>query len=161
MCRLSISQLDQYSTYHGEFVDSTDNEFAEYISRIWFPGASLVDVKPILQLYPANPAAGSPFDTGDANSFTPQYKRISALQGDWFFHAPRRLLLDQFSARQPTYNYCRSSIYTGNIGAHDSTAVITRTRFTGLGVVSYISFFRRCLPLCLSLEHRPTVVTCL
>ena len=72
---------------------------------MWFPGASESDLALALELYPSDPAAGSPFDTGDAYAFSPEYKRIAALQGDWFFHAPRRELLNLYSATQPTYNY--------------------------------------------------------
>ena len=46
----------------------------------------------LLELYPSDPAAGSPFGTGDDNQFTPQFKRMAALQGDILFVAPRRLL---------------------------------------------------------------------
>lgn len=34
----------------------------------------------LLALYPQDPAAGSPFDTGEQNALTPQYKRLAALQ---------------------------------------------------------------------------------
>ncbi|KAI0681827.1 carotenoid ester lipase precursor [Earliella scabrosa] len=89
----------------GSFNITTDAEFADYIAQVWFPGASESDLALAIELYPSDPAAGSPFDTGDAYAFSPEYKRIAALQGDWFFHAPRRELLNLYSATQPTYNY--------------------------------------------------------
>jgi hypothetical protein len=37
-------------------------------------------MRKLLDLYPQDPVAGSPFDTGDANQFSSQYKRLAALQ---------------------------------------------------------------------------------
>ncbi len=92
---------------------STDDEFTKYI-QTWFPEASPADLQPILEAYSPDPASGSPFDTGDANAFASQYKRISALQGDWFFNAPRRVLLDKYSSTQPTYNFCKCQLLIGS-----------------------------------------------
>ena len=93
----------------------TDDEVASYISETWFPGSSLADLNKTLELYPSDPAAGSPFDTGDTNAFTPEYKRIAAIQGDWFFNGPRRQFLDAFSANRTAYNFCASSLSPDNI----------------------------------------------
>ena len=60
----------------------TDDEFVEYISKNWFPGSNPADLEKALELYPSDPASGSPFDTGSSNAITPEYKRISAMQGD-------------------------------------------------------------------------------
>lgn len=38
--------------------------------------------------------------------FSPQYKRLAAVFGDWFFCGPRRLLLDEVSANRTVYNFC-------------------------------------------------------
>ncbi|TFK87023.1 carotenoid ester lipase precursor [Polyporus arcularius HHB13444] len=89
----------------GSFNITTDDEFASFVSDNWFPGSSLADLNTTLQLYPSDPAAGSPFDTGGANVFTPEYKRIAAVQGDWFFHAARRQFLNAFSANRTAYNF--------------------------------------------------------
>ena len=84
----------------------TDDTFAHYLATTWFPGASSADIAPLLALYPSDPAAGSPYGTGHAHAFTPQFKRIAALQGDWFFHAPRRALLKTYAVRPaPVWNY--------------------------------------------------------
>lgn len=85
----------------------TNEEFADYLAQTWFPGASPDDFQKLLKLYPSDPAAGSPFGTGDANAFTPEYKRISAVQGDWYFNAPRRQLLDRLSWKHKWYNFCK------------------------------------------------------
>ncbi|KAI0699618.1 carotenoid ester lipase precursor [Cerioporus squamosus] len=84
---------------------TTDEEVANYLSAIWFPGASPSDLSTSLKLYSSDPAEGSPFDTGNENAFSPQFKRIAAMMGDWFFNAPRRLLLDKVSSQQTVYNF--------------------------------------------------------
>lgn len=92
----------------------TDKQLASYLAQTWLPGASAADIAKVLQLYPSDPAAGSPFNTGNANAFTPQYKRIAAIQGDLFFNAPRRQLLDRFSSHRAMYNFrkcCVSSVF--------------------------------------------------
>ncbi|RDX42796.1 carotenoid ester lipase precursor [Lentinus brumalis] len=101
---------------------TTDDELVSYISQKSFPGASAADLGKLLQLYPADPAAGSPFDTGSAYAYTPQYKRINALQGDWFFVAPRRLLLERFSSTHTAYNFLSARVNVSTLGyphAHD------------------------------------------
>ncbi|KAI0741844.1 carotenoid ester lipase precursor [Daedaleopsis nitida] len=92
----------------GSLNVTTDDEFASYLAQAWFPGASASDLAPVLSLYPSDPAAGSPFNTGSANAFTPEYKRIAAVQGDWFFNAPRRQLLDKYSSTQTAYTFLYS-----------------------------------------------------
>ncbi|TFK90947.1 alpha beta-hydrolase [Polyporus arcularius HHB13444] len=81
------------------------DEFTNYVSRFLLPGATPADLNLLLDLYPSDPAAGSPFDTGDAVTFSPQYKRLAAVFGDWFFNGPRRLFLDHVSAKRTTYNF--------------------------------------------------------
>ncbi|RPD58743.1 alpha beta-hydrolase [Lentinus tigrinus ALCF2SS1-7] len=100
----------------GSLNVTTDDEVASYVSELWFPGSSTADVSRLLQLYPSDPAAGSPFDTGDANAFSPQYKRIAALTGDWFFNAPRRQLLDKISTRQTVYNFLSARANFAGVG---------------------------------------------
>lgn len=86
--------------------NSTDDAFAHFLATTWFPGASRTDIDPLLALYPPDPAEGSPFNTGGAFVYTPQFKRIAALQGDWFFNAPRRALLEMYAARpEPAWTY--------------------------------------------------------
>ncbi|KAJ7843654.1 hypothetical protein B0H14DRAFT_3456051 [Mycena olivaceomarginata] len=63
----------------------TDTEFRDCIQSIYLPAGTPVDVAKITALYPNNPAQGSPFGTGSANQLLPQFKRISAFEGDYFF----------------------------------------------------------------------------
>ena len=72
----------------------------------YFPGASDATIARLLELYPANPAAGSPFGTGDEFAFTPEFKRLAAFQGDFNFQATRRFLLDQRAGKQVIRSFC-------------------------------------------------------
>ncbi|RPD58746.1 carotenoid ester lipase precursor [Lentinus tigrinus ALCF2SS1-7] len=109
----------------GELNITTDEEFANYVSQNWFPGSTPADLTTILQLYPSDPAAGSPFDTGDANAFSPQYKRLAVVFGDWFFYGPRRLLLDEVSPKRTVYNFLSArGNFTGIGDFHASDLLI-------------------------------------
>lgn len=87
---------------------------AAYLSNQFFPNAPKENITRLLDLYPANPALGAPFDTGDAFAFSPQYKRISAFQGDSRFGAPRRLLLQQRSGKQVMRSFREFSLVQTN-----------------------------------------------
>ncbi|RPD58718.1 carotenoid ester lipase precursor [Lentinus tigrinus ALCF2SS1-7] len=94
---------------------TTEQQLASYLRTYWFPGASSRDIHTILKLYPADPAAGSPFGTGSANAFTPQYKRIAAIQGE-FFQATRRKLLARLSSTQRAYNFLSARKFIEGLG---------------------------------------------
>lgn len=72
----------------------------------YMPEISQTDMASALTLYPADPAEGSPFDTGFLNALTPQFKRLAAIQGDLVFQAPRRFFLEHTSGKQPTWAFC-------------------------------------------------------
>lgn len=61
----------------------------------------------ILALYPDDPAQGIPLNTGTerfpAQGY--QYKRIAAILGDTFYHAPRLVDARAYGAHAPTYIY--------------------------------------------------------
>ncbi|RPD68932.1 carotenoid ester lipase precursor [Lentinus tigrinus ALCF2SS1-7] len=44
---------------------TTDDEVLSYLSQSRFPGSSPTDFNTLLEIYPSDPAAGSPFDTGN------------------------------------------------------------------------------------------------
>ncbi|KIJ35193.1 hypothetical protein M422DRAFT_181074, partial [Sphaerobolus stellatus SS14] len=71
---------------------TTDQEAVNFLHSNYFPKASNVEFDVLAVLYPSNPAVGSPFDTGDLNALTPQFKRIAAFQGDFEFQAPRQVV---------------------------------------------------------------------
>ena len=93
---------------HGT-IHRTDAEFLDYVNSNFYKNTSRAAVEQLLELYPAAPAAGSPFGTGDQFAFSPQFKRMAALQGDLIQQAPRRLLGRELSSRQPVYTYRTSS----------------------------------------------------
>ena len=88
----------------------TSDEFLDYINSIFYPNTSRAAVAKLLDLYPSDPAAGAPFDTGDKFAYSPQYKRMAALQGDYIEQAPRRLFVQTLASQQPVYCYCMSYI---------------------------------------------------
>ena len=84
----------------------TDAELRAYLTEFFLINVTDSDVDKLLALYPQDPALGSPFDTDTQNEFTPEFKRIAALLGDFVFQAPRRWLLDNVSGKQNTWSYC-------------------------------------------------------
>ncbi|RDX52231.1 carotenoid ester lipase [Lentinus brumalis] len=84
---------------------TTDDEFLDYIHSNYYRNTSRDAVAKILDLYPADPTLGSPYDTGDNFTYTPQYKRMAAFQGDFIEHAPRRLFVQHLADKQPVYTY--------------------------------------------------------
>ncbi|KAL7281021.1 hypothetical protein ACG7TL_004323 [Trametes sanguinea] len=89
----------------GSFNVSTDAEFRDFVQQKFFSGTPESLLAPLFELYPDDPAAGSPFGTGDANQLAPQFKRMAAFQGDAVFQAPRRFFLDQRSLKQPAWSF--------------------------------------------------------
>ncbi|ETW82244.1 Esterase/lipase/thioesterase [Heterobasidion irregulare TC 32-1] len=102
---------------------TTDQETHDYIHSNYYSKASSSEITQLMQYYPPNPVVGSPFDTGDNNTLTPQYKRISALTGDIIFEAPRRFFLDYLSSTQPAwafqYKRFKSTPYLGTYHLSD------------------------------------------
>jgi len=84
---------------------TTDEDFRTWIRTYWFPDATAAELEPLWTAYPPNPADGSPFDTGDANQLYPQFKRVSAFQGDALFQAPRRYLTQNLPRQFKTWVY--------------------------------------------------------
>lgn len=84
---------------------STDQEVSDYMKSTYFPKIAKGDLQHLLSIYTSNASAGSPFDTGDANAITPQFKRLAALHGDVYFQAPRRFFLDARADKQKTWSF--------------------------------------------------------
>lgn len=84
---------------------TTDDEYEQYISTNFLPMANSETLEPLWPAYPSNVQDGSPFDTSVFNAITPQYKRISAFQGDAVFQAPRRWFLQHLSGKQKLWSY--------------------------------------------------------
>jgi len=82
---------------------SKDADVADYLLNTFNPGTTPSQVSHVLELYPQNVSAGSPFDTGSLNALTPQFKRIAAILGDAGFQAPRRFFLNYTSGYQDSW----------------------------------------------------------
>lgn len=82
---------------------TTTDDFKDYFHSIWWPMATSEEMDRLAELYPQDPTAGSPFDTGILNSITPQFNRIAALTGDYSFEAQRRQLLSNAPGPKWTY----------------------------------------------------------
>ena len=118
-----------------------DAEFAAYAKSNYFQGASDSEIAVLQKHYPADPAAGSPFGTGQNFTFSPQYKRISAFQGDMFFQATRRFLLNHRAGKhQPAWSF-REYLFRTFVALsmlnHGSITVSQRNKIPGFGAVSY------------------------
>ncbi|EIW58887.1 carotenoid ester lipase precursor [Trametes versicolor FP-101664 SS1] len=100
---------------------TTEQELTAYLKGNYFPNASDATIARLLELYPADPAAGSPFGTGDNFTFTPVYKRLAAFQGDFIFQATRRFLLDQRSGKQVARSFLSERNKVTGLGAAHST----------------------------------------
>ncbi|EMD33609.1 hypothetical protein CERSUDRAFT_117711 [Gelatoporia subvermispora B] len=98
---------------------TTDEEVASYLTVDGLPGLPQDQVNLILNLYPSDPAAGSPFGTGDLYNITPQYKRLAAIIGDLEFHAQRRFFLNETSHQQPAWSYLSKEFKLPFVGATD------------------------------------------
>jgi hypothetical protein len=94
---------------------STDDETIAFIHANYIPNANKTTLDTLAQLYPNDPAAGSPFDTGTANQITPQWKRLAAFQGDLIFQGPRRLFIDNRAAKQPIWSFCECSLHMNGL----------------------------------------------
>ncbi|KAF9041954.1 carotenoid ester lipase precursor [Hymenopellis radicata] len=84
---------------------TTDADMKEYMQTIMFPLMAEDDIDRLMDVYPSSLEEGSPFDTGNANALTPQFKRLAALQGDFVFQGPRRFFLSAMSGKQDIYSY--------------------------------------------------------
>ncbi len=77
----------------------------EYLQTIMLPLVPEHDIDSLMDVYPSSLEEGSPFDTGNANALTPQFKRLAALQGDVVFQGPRRFFLSAMSGKRDIYSY--------------------------------------------------------
>ncbi|KAI0036275.1 carotenoid ester lipase precursor [Vararia minispora EC-137] len=107
---------------------TTDDEVEAYLAKFYIVGNnSTAAVKRVLELYPDDPAQGSPFDTGSANAITPQYKRIAAILGDIVFQAPRRFFQSSRAGLQTQFAFLnkrgKSNPVVGSFHGSDTTII--------------------------------------
>ena len=83
----------------------TEAEVRSYLSSNYITGISSSDLDQLLKLYPADITQGSPFGTGILNAVTPEFKRLTAIQGDLVFQAPRRFFLQNVADKQSAWSF--------------------------------------------------------
>lgn len=129
---------------------STTAELVGYLKTLYFYDATLEQIQELVALYPDDPTAGSPYNTGIFNEIYPQYKRIASLLGDLTFTLMRRVLLNDASTVYPdvpTWSYLASYDYgipiLGTFHASDILVTYGYTpSFASESVQTYyISFF--------------------
>ncbi|KAH9053688.1 Alpha/Beta hydrolase protein [Lactarius vividus] len=84
---------------------TTDAQLRAYFSEYLLHGAKDAVIDELLTLYPQDVTQGSPYNTGTRNAFTPQFKRIASILGDFTFQAPRRFFLNNLSKKQETWSF--------------------------------------------------------
>ena len=93
---------------------TTTDDVIDYLNIFFFTEASRQTVANIVNSYPDDPSAGSPFRTGTLYNFYPQYKRLAAMLGDFAFTLSRRKFLEVATAiapNVPTYSYLATYFY--------------------------------------------------
>ncbi|KIM54027.1 hypothetical protein SCLCIDRAFT_31424 [Scleroderma citrinum Foug A] len=116
----------------GTFNVTTSNQFMEYIQTIFLVGLNESDINLVRKLYPDDPTQGSPFCVGMKDAITPEYKRISAFQGDLYFQAPRRHALSIMSTTQNVCSYLwKRDKYTPGLGSFHISDLQEFYNFTG------------------------------
>ncbi|KAK2589408.1 hypothetical protein QQS21_012916 [Conoideocrella luteorostrata] len=111
-----IGDLEDEGTLFGLFQknQTTPQMFVDYLSDRYFHHATKDQLNALLDTYPTDPAAGSPFRTGSDNEVFPGFKRYSAFLGDIVFTLTRRLTLTLATVvapDMPTWSYLASFKY--------------------------------------------------
>jgi carboxylesterase type B len=81
---------------------STTADIVNYLSSIYFHDATVSQVQALVDLYPDDPSAGSPFGTGIPYNIYPQFKRLAAILGDITFTITRRAFLTVAAETYPS-----------------------------------------------------------
>ncbi|KAH9929250.1 sterol esterase [Fomitopsis serialis] len=106
------------------------------INITYLPDASPIELLAVGVAYPQDPILGSPFDTGNANELTPQFKRMAAFTGDWQFESPRRLVLETMSRTQDAWAYLfrrgKSRAYLGAYHSSDLSEFFSDVDYIGM-----------------------------
>ncbi|KAI1341856.1 alpha/beta-hydrolase [Xylariaceae sp. FL0016] len=94
---------------------TTEAELVDYLYEYYFSSDATRDqIQALVDTYSANPAAGSPFNTGLLNIAYPQFKRLAAILGDLVFTLTRRVFLESALAVNPdvpSWSYLASYDY--------------------------------------------------
>ena len=108
---------------------TTTADIVDYLSTYFFSHASVAQIETLVNLYPDDPSAGSPFGTGLLNNIYPQFKRLAAILGDLSFILARRVFLQWATAVNPSvpsWSYLASYDYgTPVLGTFHASDILT------------------------------------
>ncbi|KAH9930418.1 carotenoid ester lipase precursor [Epithele typhae] len=102
---------------------TTEAQAQAYIHGNYYSKIPQAKIAELFRLYPADPAAGSPFRTGHNFTITPVYKQISAFQGDLLVNSPRRFLLNRRGEKQGAWTFLSERSKIPGLGAAHTTEV--------------------------------------
>ncbi|KAF9789744.1 sterol esterase [Thelephora terrestris] len=98
---------------------TTDADLKAFLKAGLYLGATDAQVNSVADKYPQDPAAGSPFGTGNRSALTPEFKRLAAIQGDLFFQSGRRSAFSKWAATQNVWSFLwkrnKESLYLGSV----------------------------------------------
>jgi carboxylesterase type B len=83
---------------------STTEDLVDYITPV-FPLASQDIITGLVNAYPDDPMAGSPYNTFGLNNIYPQFKRLASMLGDVSFTLQRRSYLATITSEVPAWSY--------------------------------------------------------
>jgi triacylglycerol lipase len=84
-----------------QFNLTTPEDLAEYLNLKFFHHATRAQMNEFVGTYQTITEDGSPYRTGEANNWYPQYKRVAAMLGDLAFTLSRRYFLNERHAAAP------------------------------------------------------------
>lgn len=146
-----LGDQEDEGTLFGLFTSniSTTQQLVDYLRQYYFSNPA-ADINGLVSLYPEDPSAGSPFRTGAAYNFYPQFKRIAALLGDAVFTLTRRVVLNSTATRAPTVpswsylsTYDYGTPYLGTLHGSDLIQVFygTYDNYAANGIMKYFLNF--------------------
>lgn len=143
-------QEDEGTEFVGQLVNVTDTQKLVDYLQTYYPFAPRPIVQGLVDQYPTDPAAGSPFHTGLLYETYPGYKRNAAIIGDFSFTLQRRMFLEKSRLTSPftpcwSYlaTYLRGTSELGTFHASDITEDYTLLPLPEPGMAAmlyYISF---------------------
>ncbi|TFK81844.1 carotenoid ester lipase [Polyporus arcularius HHB13444] len=101
---------------------ANDTILAAYIQGV-YPSISEANLTRLLDLYPDDPPAGSPYGTGYKYQLAQGYKRIGSLAGDMGFDSNHRLLANHLSPRQDLWSYYYQRNFIDDFGVTHGTEI--------------------------------------
>lgn len=138
-----------FSLFQANTTGSTEN-LVDYLKDQFYHQATKDSIKELVDTYPNNIVAGSPFRTTIFNEIYPGFKRLSAIIGDIVFIMPRRIHLNLHTALRPSvpcWSYISSYAYgTPILGTFHATDIVQvffgiLPNYASNGVQSYYANF--------------------